>query len=173
MLCHARAVLIVFLGETFAPARGVLRELLPQDEIRTGPADRFPPGPIDVLVPAMGQVDAELMDATRPRLIQQFGAGLEGVELVAAAERGIPVAHVPAASTGNLGDHLDRLAVSMDIRVHVNRHCPRRWVYAEKDRAAPRIPREPGDAGLAGHHPGQGQRSGNGRFRRRRIHLAW
>ena len=46
-------------------------------------------------------------------------------------------------SPENLGDHLNRLAVSMDIRVHVNRRYPRRWVYAEKDRAAPRIPREP------------------------------
>jgi len=27
--------------------------------------------------------------------------------------------------------------------VHINRRYPRRWVYAEKDRAAPRIPRDP------------------------------
>lgn len=34
-------------------------------------------------------------------LIQQFGASLDAVDLDAAKERGIPVANVPAASTGN------------------------------------------------------------------------
>jgi hypothetical protein len=43
----------------------------------------------------------------------------------------------------NLGDHLNRLAASMDMKVYINRRYPRRWVYAEKDREAPRIPREP------------------------------
>src|ERR1700741_4593840 len=42
-----------------------------------------------------------------------------------------------------LGDQLNRLAASLDLRIQVNRRYPRRWVYAEKDRAAPRIPREP------------------------------
>lgn len=100
---NARAVLIVFLGETFAAAREVLRELLPDDDIRACAPGELPPAPIDVVVPAMGRVDAELMDAARPRLIQQFGAGLEGVDLDAARLRGIPVANVPAASTGNAG----------------------------------------------------------------------
>jgi hypothetical protein len=43
----------------------------------------------------------------------------------------------------NLGDHLNTLAASLGLRVHVNRRYPRRWVYAEKGRAVPRIPREP------------------------------
>ncbi len=43
----------------------------------------------------------------------------------------------------NLGDHLNRLAIKLGLKVHVNRRYPRRWVYAEKDRAAPRIPRDP------------------------------
>lgn len=46
-------------------------------------------------------------------------------------------------SPENFGDHLNRLAASLGLRVHVNRRYPRRWVYAEKDRATPRIPREP------------------------------
>lgn len=96
-------MLIVFLGETFSAAREVLRELLPDDDIRACAPGALPPAPVDVVVPAMGRVDAELMDAARPRLIQQFGAGLEGVDLDAARERGIPVANVPAAGTGNAG----------------------------------------------------------------------
>lgn len=93
-------MLIAFLGETFPAAREVLRELLPDDEIRAC-ADDGPPSRTDVLVPAMSRVDGELMDAARPRLIQQFGAGLEAVDLDAALARGIPVANVPAAGTGN------------------------------------------------------------------------
>jgi phosphoglycerate dehydrogenase-like enzyme len=94
-------VLIVFVGESFSAAREMVGELLPDDEIRACAADSLPAAPIDVLVPTMNRVDAQLMDAVRPRLIQQFGAGLEGVDLDAASERGIPVANIPAASTGN------------------------------------------------------------------------
>ncbi|MGQ0778293.1 MAG: hypothetical protein ACT4NY_28445, partial [Pseudonocardiales bacterium] len=43
----------------------------------------------------------------------------------------------------NLGDHLNRLAATLGLKVHINRRYPRRWVYAEKDRATPRIPRDP------------------------------
>lgn len=43
----------------------------------------------------------------------------------------------------NLGDHLNRLAGSLGVKVGVNRRYVRRWVYAEKGRAAPRVPRDP------------------------------
>ncbi len=101
LLWEAGVVLIAFLGETFSAAREMLREQLPGDEIRVCAASRMLPAQVDVLVPAMSRLDAQLMDATQPRLIQQFGAGLEGVDLDAAKQRGIPVANVPAAGTGN------------------------------------------------------------------------
>ncbi|MGH3942892.1 MAG: hypothetical protein ACRDTG_30575 [Pseudonocardiaceae bacterium] len=43
----------------------------------------------------------------------------------------------------NLGDHLNQLAATLGLKVHVNRRYPRRWVYAEKDRGEPRVPRDP------------------------------
>jgi len=43
----------------------------------------------------------------------------------------------------NLGDHVNRLAASLGVKVRVHRRYPRRWVYAEKDRLTPRIPRDP------------------------------
>lgn len=43
----------------------------------------------------------------------------------------------------NLGDHLNQLATTLGLKVRVHRRYARRWVYAEKDRALPRIPREP------------------------------
>jgi hypothetical protein len=43
----------------------------------------------------------------------------------------------------NLGDRLNELAASIGLRVRGHRRNPRRWVYAEPGRAAPRVPREP------------------------------
>ncbi len=56
----------------------------------------------EVLVPAMARVDGRMMDAVRGlRLVQQWGAGLEGVDVAAATARGIAVANVPTPATGN------------------------------------------------------------------------
>ena len=43
----------------------------------------------------------------------------------------------------NLGDRLNQLAATLNLKVHVNRKSPRRWVYADKGRACPRTPRDP------------------------------
>lgn len=56
----------------------------------------------DVLIPAMSRIDGSLMDHIGGlRLIQQWGAGLEGVDIPAATARKIAVANVPSAGTGN------------------------------------------------------------------------
>jgi phosphoglycerate dehydrogenase-like enzyme len=93
---------ILFCGDTFASARASLRERLPADEFCVW-IDRTTAPPVnetDVLVPMMCRVDAAMMDALRPRLIQQVGSGLEGVDLDAARARQIPVASAPG-SGGN------------------------------------------------------------------------
>lgn len=56
----------------------------------------------EVLVPMMSSIDAKLMDRIENlRLIQQWGAGLEAVDIEAATARNIAVANVPSAGTGN------------------------------------------------------------------------
>ena len=56
----------------------------------------------EILIPAMSRIDGALMDRVRGlRLIQQWGAGLEGVDIPAASARRIAVANVPSAGTGN------------------------------------------------------------------------
>ena len=56
----------------------------------------------DVLIPTMCPVTRELMEqADRLRLIQQCGAGLEGVDLEAAGSGNIWVANVPTDISGN------------------------------------------------------------------------
>ncbi|MGH3814265.1 MAG: hypothetical protein ACRDUV_17745 [Pseudonocardiaceae bacterium] len=43
----------------------------------------------------------------------------------------------------NLGDRLNELVTSLELRARVHRRTPRRWVYAEAGRTAPRVPRDP------------------------------
>jgi phosphoglycerate dehydrogenase-like enzyme len=95
----AKMMTIGMCGAEFPDARDYLAEVLPEAEIVVlGPGAGTR---VDVLVPVGTVVDAGLMDATRPRLIQQFGVGLQGVDMDAARIRGIPVRNIPAADTGN------------------------------------------------------------------------
>jgi phosphoglycerate dehydrogenase-like enzyme len=74
---------------------GVCLEAVEADVLRRGFS-------ADVLLPAMSRLDGALMDAISGlRLVQQWGAGLEGVDIAAATARGIAVANVPTAGTGN------------------------------------------------------------------------
>ncbi len=43
----------------------------------------------------------------------------------------------------NLGDRLNELAATHGLGLHGHRRTPRRWVYPEPGRAAPRVPRDP------------------------------
>ncbi|WP_028671049.1 2-hydroxyacid dehydrogenase [Saccharospirillum impatiens] len=56
----------------------------------------------EVVIPTMSRIDARLLQtADRLQLIQQIGAGLEGVDLDAAKQQGIAVANVPTDVSGN------------------------------------------------------------------------
>jgi phosphoglycerate dehydrogenase-like enzyme len=91
---------ILFCGDSFQSARVLLQKRLPpdaNDEICVW-LDRATPsngGSIDVLIPMMFRIDGGVMDDSQPRLIQQWGSGLEGLDLEAARDRKIPVASVP------------------------------------------------------------------------------
>ncbi len=92
---------IVFCGRTFADATEVLRQCLPADagdEVMVWAADRLEtlPANIDVLIPKMHHIDRHLLAASQCRLVQQWGVGLEGVDIDAASALNIPVANVPA-----------------------------------------------------------------------------
>lgn len=82
----------------------ILRQHLPDDTIHACPAEqvRTAAATVDVLIPAMFRVDAEVIAATSAKIIHQFGVGLEGVDIPAATRRGIYVANVPGhEGTGN------------------------------------------------------------------------
>ncbi len=70
---------------------------------------------VDVLIPTMMRVTREVLrSADRLKLIQQCGAGLEGVDMDAAWERGIQVANVPTDVSGN-ADSVAELGIYMMI----------------------------------------------------------
>lgn len=68
-------------------------------------------GAADVLIPARLPVTAALLDtAPRCRLVQHMGAGVDHIDLTAAAERGIAVANLPTAASG-MAETVAELAV--------------------------------------------------------------
>jgi len=56
----------------------------------------------DIVIPTMTRIEAgHIATADRLKLIQQVGAGLEGVDVDAARDAGIAVANVPSETSGN------------------------------------------------------------------------
>jgi phosphoglycerate dehydrogenase-like enzyme len=94
---------IVLCGRTFPAAREALAPLVPDDEALTVDRADLPEAlrTADVLIPLMARLDAAVIAATSARLIQQWGAGLDGVDIAAATARGIRVCNVPSDATPN------------------------------------------------------------------------
>ncbi len=75
---------------------------------------------VDVLIPTMSVVSkAHLLEADRLRLIQQCGAGVEGVDIVAAKSMNIRVANVPTDISGN-ADSVAELGIYLMIGLSRN-----------------------------------------------------
>jgi len=121
---------IAFCGHTFPAAAEHLRQRLAQqrlrhwrernDDVMLLPDDKIEAkirslGEIDVLIPLMCSLDSATLAAGRIRLIQQWGAGLEGIDLDAARARGIWVANVPAAgkNADSVAEHVILLILAM------------------------------------------------------------
>jgi phosphoglycerate dehydrogenase-like enzyme len=109
---------ILFCGETFPMARVMTEARLPSDDIIVCRQDaiRQALDGVDVLVPLMARIDRPLIEAGRYRLIQQFGTGLEGVDLEAARARGIWVANAAASAAAN-ADSVAEHAVMLMLAV--------------------------------------------------------
>lgn len=95
---------VLFTGSFFPESSRYLQAALPDARIAVAdPRNEhaaLPAAP--VIVPLMSRIDAGVMDRVAGlRLIHQWGAGLEGVDIPAATARGIAVANIPTEDSGN------------------------------------------------------------------------
>ena len=94
---------VLMCSPDLAAITEVLRDVLPEHAIvPTEPHALAAEAPkADVIIPARTPIDAGTIEsASRLRLIQQFGIGVDHVDLEAARARGIPVANAPAGPSG-------------------------------------------------------------------------
>ena len=94
---------ILFCDAGYSEARRRLGFELPEHSIEAvaaGDVQKHLDG-VDVLVPYMARIDAAVIDAGTFGLVQQFGVGLETVDVDAATRAGVWVARIPSGGTGN------------------------------------------------------------------------
>jgi phosphoglycerate dehydrogenase-like enzyme len=95
---------VILAGLAFPAVREYLEQALPGIEIEAVSLDHLAQhgSRAEVLIPMMSSISAKLMDRfDNLRLIQQWGAGLEAIDIEAATSRNVAVANVPSAGTGN------------------------------------------------------------------------
>jgi phosphoglycerate dehydrogenase-like enzyme len=94
---------ILFCGKNFPETEQHLTRFLPDDRLFFCQADELPQQLVeaDVVVPLGTTFGKELMTMGNFGLIQQFGVGLETVDIEAATRNGIWVARIPSAESGN------------------------------------------------------------------------
>lgn len=81
----------------------ILQQELPEDDILDCSPEAVPEAAqqADVLIPTVSPIGGEALRSPRLKLVQQYGAGLDSVDIPAATATGIYVANVPTAGTGN------------------------------------------------------------------------
>lgn len=73
-----------------------------------------------IVIRANGAVSRGIIDAARQlKVIGRHGVGLDGIDLAAAAERGIPVVYTPTANTESVAEHFVALALMLAKKVRL------------------------------------------------------
>jgi phosphoglycerate dehydrogenase-like enzyme len=112
---------ILFCAEGYSEARRRLEPLLPSDDIAACAPDALLDRvrEVDVLIPYGARIDASIIAAGTFGLVQQFGVGLETVDVDAATEAGVWVARVPSRGVGNaesVAEHAVLLMLALSRR---------------------------------------------------------
>ena len=112
---------ILFCAEGYSEARRRLQPLLPNDEIVASAPSAFVTSlsGVDVIVPYVARIDASVISAGEFGLVQQFGVGLETVDVAAATHAGVWVARVPSRGVGNaesVAEHAVLLLLALSRR---------------------------------------------------------
>ena len=107
----------------YTKIRNILEKELPDDEIV-----EYSPTEVsaatkraDIIIPIVAPIKAIDLEGSKIKLIQQFGAGLDSVDVAAASEANIYVANVPTLGTGN-AESVAELAIA--FMISLARHLP-------------------------------------------------
>jgi len=94
---------IYFCREGLSYIMAILQRELPEDEVLACAPDQVVEAARDaeVLIPTVSPISAEALSSPRVKLVQQYGAGLDSVDIPAATRSQVYVANVPSAGTGN------------------------------------------------------------------------
>ena len=95
---------VIICGKLFTPVLEHFRQLMPEASLEQVEPERLAErvATAQVVIPAMTRIDDTLLSrAPNLRLVQQWGAGLDTVDLAAATRHGGAVANVPTPGTGN------------------------------------------------------------------------
>ncbi len=128
---------IVFCGTGWFPIVDRIRDRLPPGaSIRIRDTSRPVTAEVagaDVILPSNCRIDAAAIAAApRVRLIQQPAAGTEGIDLAAAAARGIPVCNVPGANSSSVAEAALFLILALARRLPAARRA-----FAAREIGAP------------------------------------
>ncbi|MGE0825061.1 MAG: 2-hydroxyacid dehydrogenase [Candidatus Binatia bacterium] len=94
---------IYFCREGLNSIMAILQRELPDDQVLCCAPDHVVTAAreAEVLIPTVSPITAEALSSPTVKLVQQYGAGLDTVDIPAATRSGIYVANVPSAGTGN------------------------------------------------------------------------
>ncbi len=94
---------IYFCLEGLTRIMGWLQEETPEDQVLACSEANVPQAAqeADVLIPTVSKITEEALRSPTVKLVQQFGAGLDTVDIPAATRQGVYVANVPSAGSGN------------------------------------------------------------------------
>lgn len=94
---------IYFCREGLTYIMNVLQKELPADHVLACAPENVAKAALeaDVLIPTVSAIGEEALRAPQLKIVQQFGAGLDTVDIPAATRHGVYVANVPTAGTGN------------------------------------------------------------------------
>lgn len=94
---------IYFCREGLSYIMSILQNELPEDEVLCCAPEKVAAAARDaeVLIPTVSRIGEDALSSPRLKLVQQYGAGLDSVDIAAATRCGVHVANVPSAGTGN------------------------------------------------------------------------
>jgi phosphoglycerate dehydrogenase-like enzyme len=115
---------VLFCGDVFPEARKRLLPLLSEagHELIECPGEGITRylDDVDVVIPAIARIDSYVLERGRFGLVQQFGVGLETVDIEAATRFGVWVARVPSSKSGmaaSVAEHALFLMLALSRRL--------------------------------------------------------